>query len=147
MWDALFPLFLHMLYFSMDWVRLELLPEPWIHAHLFGLIFQGGFYAVFVCGIRNFRVWYGPLPLLICQTYSILAKMTITFTMLIVVFMTFAKFMFICVWKSMRQMNEKLLARIALLQALLLSTLYSVSKLQKQVSVIRNKDTKIISWL
>ena len=67
--------------------------------------------------------------------------------MLIVVFMTFAKFMFICVWKSMRQMNEKLLARIALLQALLLSTLYSVSKLQKQVSVIRNKDTKIISWL
>ena len=96
--------------------------------------FQAAFYALFVCGIRNLRVWCGPLPVALCQIHSLLSKMTITFSMLIVVIMTLAKFMFICVWKSMRQMNENLLARIALFQAFLLSILYSVSKSQVQVS-------------
>ena len=98
------------------------------------IFFQAAFYALFVCGIRNLRVWCGPLPVALCQIHSLLSKMTITFSMLIVVIMTLAKFMFICVWKSMRQMNENLLARIALFQAFLLSILYSVSKSQVQVS-------------
>jgi hypothetical protein len=44
--------------------------------------------------------------------------------------------MFICVWKSMRTMNDDLMVRIAVNQALLLSSIIGLLKIQAQVSVV-----------
>ena len=47
--------------------------------------------------------------------------MVLWFAVVIIVMVTITKFMFICVWKSMRTMNDDLMVRIAVNQALLSS--------------------------
>ena len=58
---------------------------------------------------------------------------------------TITKFMFICVWKSMRTMNDDLMVRIAVNQALLFSSIIGLLKIQAQVSLnneaIKSNDT------
>ena len=50
-----------------------------------------------------------------------LTSMVLWFGVIIIVMVTITKFMFICVWKSMRTMNDDLMVRIAINQALLSS--------------------------
>ena len=57
----------------------------------------------------------------LCQTQMALTKMVLWFGVVIIVMVTITKFMFICVWKSMRTMNDDLMVRIAINQALLSS--------------------------
>ena len=74
---------------------------------------QAAFYGIVVCGVRNIRVWLGPLPTAVCQTHSLFTKMTLTFCVLVVVMITWTRFMFICVWKGMRELNDDLIVKIA----------------------------------
>ena len=64
---------------------------------------------------------FGPLPLILCKTQMALTSMVLWFGMVIIVMVTITRFMFICVWKSMRTMNDDLIVRIAVNQALLSS--------------------------
>ena len=75
-------------------------------------------YIIIVCGIRNLRVIMGPLPLFICHLQVMVAKVLAWIGSFIVFAITFSKFMFICVWKSLRQMNDDLIATACLIQAL-----------------------------
>ena len=96
---------------------------------------QGAFYGIFICGIRNLRVFFGPLPVFLCQSQVGLTKMVLWFGVVIIVMVTMIKFMFICVWKSMRTMNDDLMVRIAVRQALLSSIVIgSLVKFRAQVS-------------
>ena len=51
--------------------------------------------------------------------------MVLWFGVVIIVMVTITRFMFICVWKSMRTMNDDLIVRIAVNQALLSSIVYT----------------------
>jgi hypothetical protein len=53
--------------------------------------------------------------------------MVLWYAVLIILMITLTKFMFICVWKSMPTMNDDLLARIALFEAVFFSALFSLS--------------------
>ena len=70
----------------------------------------------------------------LCQTQMALTKMVLWFGVVIIVMVTITKFMFICVWKSMRTMNDDLMTRIAVNQALLFSCIIGLLKIQAQVS-------------
>ena len=71
----------------------------------------------------------------VCQTQMALTKMILWFSVVIIVMVTITKFMFICVWKSMRAMNDDLMVRIAVNQALLSSIVIgSLVKFRAQVS-------------
>ena len=109
--------------------------------------FQGAFYGIVICGFKNLRVFAGPLPMAVCRTQLYLTAVTLWSIITIIGFVAFAKFMYICVWKSIRELNEKLLSRIALLIALLVGFLiglpvviYNVDNLQACISIYILKD-------
>ena len=66
----------------------------------------------------------------------VLQRTIFWFGIFIIVMVTMTKFMFICVWKSMRTMNDDLMVRIAVNQALLLSSIIGLLKIQAQVSSV-----------
>ena len=66
----------------------------------------------------------------------VLQRTILWFGIFIIVMVTITKFMFICVWKSMRTMNDGLLIRIAVNQALLFSSIIGLLKIQAQVSTL-----------
>ena len=74
-----------------------------------------------ICVIRHLRVWFGPLPFAICHFESLFNIMAFWYCMLILFMITLTKFMFICVWKRMRQMNDDLITRLAVNWAIFLS--------------------------
>ena len=93
------------------------------------MYFQGVFYVIVLHGLSVLRVCYGPLP--ICNIYLFLNGFSILYAAVTVVMYTFARFMFVCVWKRMRQMDDNLIVRIAMIQAIVMSLLFTaVSWLQ-----------------
>ena len=81
-----------------------------------------------LCGLRVLRVCYGPLPISICNIAGFLNGCAILFAVITVVMYTFTRFMFVCVWKRMRQMDDDLIVRIATIQAIVVSLLFSAAK-------------------
>ena len=77
-----------------------------------------------ISGVRVFRVCYGPLPVFICNISGFLNACALLFAALTVAMSTFTRFMFVCVWKRMRQMDDNLIVRIATIQAIAI-TLFS----------------------
>ena len=76
------------------------------------LIFsQAGIYGVVLCGIRNLRVWFGPLPTWICYLHVQFTQILIfEFVLFMVFYITLTRFLFICIWRCMREMNDDLIA-------------------------------------
>ena len=66
----------------------------------------------------------------------VLQRTILWFGIIIIVTVTITKFMFICVWKSMRTMNDDLMVRIAVNQALLLSCIIGLLEIQAQVNSV-----------
>ena len=85
---------------------------------------------------------FGPLPLIICKTQMALTSTVLWFGVVIIVMVTITKFMFICVWKSMRTMNDDLMVRIAINLAVLSSIVMGLLKFRAQVSSVYNADFK-----
>ena len=95
------------------------------------MYFQGIFYVIVIYGLSVLRVCYGPLPIFLCNIAIFLNKCAILFSVIIVAMHTFARFMFVCIWKRMRQMDDNLIVRIAMIQAIVMSLLFTaVSWLQ-----------------
>ena len=69
-------------------------------------------YGIVTCGIKSIRVWFGPLPFELCFIEIWASNVTIWYGLTILFFVTFMKFLFICVWKRMRDMNDDLMVRI-----------------------------------
>ena len=74
--------------------------------------FQGAVYATIVLGIQNCRVLFGPLPFGVCFFQLWLVSAIVWFTLIVLVLMYFLKFMFVCIWKRMRDMNDDLIVKI-----------------------------------
>ena len=92
----------------------------------FSITSQGALYGIFVCGINCCRVWFGPLPLEICNLQVWVSSVVVWYSFLTLFFISLAKFMYICVWKHMRDMNDDLivtiLVRISISIGILVST-------------------------
>ena len=76
----------------------------------------------------------------LCQTQVALTKMVLWFSIVIIVTVTITKFMFICVWKSMRTINDNLMVRIAINQALHTSIVIGLLKFRPHVSSVFDAD-------
>ena len=95
------------------------------------LYFQGAFYAIVIYGLNVIRVCYGPLPILLCNIAGFLKGCCNLFAAITVVTNTFIRFMFVCIWKRMRQMDDNLIVGIATIQAIVLSLLFTAASLLK----------------
>ena len=74
---------------------------------------QAGIYGVVLCGIRNLRVWFGPLPSWICYLHVQFTQILIfEFVLFMVFYITLTRFLFICIWRRMREMNDDLIVAI-----------------------------------
>ena len=71
-----------------------------------------------------------------------LTSTVLWFGVVIIVMVTITRFMFICVWKSMRTMNDDLMVRIAINLAVLSSIVMGLLKFRAQVSSVYNVDFK-----
>ena len=61
--------------------------------------------------------------------------MSLTFCLFVVVTITILRFFYIVVWRSIREVNDNLLARIVFLESCLLSFFYSITRLETQVYI------------
>ena len=88
------------------------------------MYFQGIFYVIVIYGLSVLRVCYGPLHIFLCNMVVFLVGYAILFLAITVAMYTFTRFMFVCVWKRMRQMDDNFIVRIATIQALAMSLLF-----------------------
>ena len=82
---------------------------------------QGALYGIVVCGIKSLRIWFGPLPFEVCHFQACVSKFVIWYLLLTLFFVSLAKFMYICVWKHMRDMNDDLIVTILVRTSVLIS--------------------------
>ena len=77
-------------------------------------------YGTIVCGLKTLRVLFGSdeAPHGLLSTESLLQSLLIWYSLILILSMVFMKFMYICVWKSIRQMNDELLVRIVIINAI-----------------------------
>ena len=89
-------------------------------------------------GLRVLRVCYGPLPIFLCNITGFLNGCAILFAALIVVMNTLTRFMFVCIWKRIRQMDDNLIVRISTIQAIFMSLFFNAAswlQLQHQLTI------------
>ena len=91
------------------------------------IFFQGILYIIVIYGIVVLRVCYGPLPIFLCNIAVYLSGFAILFVAITVTMYTFTRFMFVCIWKRMRQMDDDLIVRIATIQAIVMSLLFQAA--------------------
>ena len=91
------------------------------------IFFQGILYIIVIYGIVVLRVCYGPLPIFLCNIAVYLSGFAILFVAITVTMYTFTRFMFVCIWKRMKQMDDNLIVRIATIQAVVMSLLFSAA--------------------
>ena len=85
--------------------------------------FQVIFYAIVIFGITVLRVLYGSLPTFLCNIVGFLRKCALLFIGITMTMHTFTRFMFVCIWKRMRQMDDNLIVRIVTIQTIVMSVL------------------------
>ena len=78
-------------------------------------------YGIIEYGITTVRVCFGPLPIEICFLYKKVALAIYWYAIIIIGSICATKFMFICVWKRMRIMNDRLLSRFVILLVIFIS--------------------------
>ena len=89
--------------------------------------FQGVFYAIVIYGLTVLRVCYGPLTVFLCNIAGFLKGCAVLFGAIIIATYTFTRFMFVCIWMRMRQMDDNLIVRIATIQAIFICLLFQVA--------------------
>ena len=92
-------------------------------ATIFLLILKAGVYGIIICGLITLRVLLGNdgVPLVLLNMEFFLMCFILSYGLILITAIAFMKFMYICIWKSMRQMNDDLLAKIVILNAIFLS--------------------------
>ena len=86
-------------------------------------------YGTIVCGLKTLRVLLGSdeVPHGLLSMESLLQSLLIWYSLILILSMVFMKFMYICVWKSMRQMNDNLLALVMFNISLFLSLFFCLT--------------------
>ena len=84
------------------------------------LYLQGAVYGIFVCGLKTLRVLINHDEILFPMIHiqQLVQMATYIYCLLIVFLIMLNKFMFICVWKRMRQMDDDLIVAISIVWAI-----------------------------
>ena len=80
-----------------------------------------------IYGLTVLRACYGPLPIFLCNILGYLNGFALLFVAITVVMYTITRFMFVCIWKRMRQMDDDLIVGIATIQAIVLSLFFTAA--------------------
>ena len=81
-------------------------------------------------GIDLLRVWLGPLPHWICFVNLLLFKGTVGIGLpFLLFFLFFFKYLFICKWKRMRQVEDDLIFRLIMIPTFVLGFLLQLTKM------------------
>ena len=91
-----------------------------------------------IYGLTVLRVAYGPLPIFVCTMFGFFKGYALLFSAITIAMYTFTRFMFVCVWKRMRQMDDNLIVRIATIQAVFMCLLIQAAtwlQLQRQATI------------
>ena len=80
-----------------------------------------------IYGLTVLRACYGPLPIFLCNVFGFLNGFALLFVAITVVMYTITRFMFVCIWKRMRQMDDNLIVRIATIQAIVMSLFFQAA--------------------
>ena len=102
------------------------------------MYFQGVFYAIVIYGLTVLRVCYGQFPVFLCNIAGFLKGCAVLFGAIIIATYTLTRFMFVCIWKRMRQMDDNLIVRIATIQAIFMTLLihaFTWFQLQRQPTI------------
>ena len=109
------------------------------------MYFQGVFYAIVIYGLTVLRVCYGQFPVFLCNIAGFLKGCAVLFGAIIIATYTLTRFMFVCIWKRMRQMDDNLIVRIATIQAIFMCLLFQAAtwlQLQRvQTMPVRSYDS------
>ena len=92
-----------------------------------------------IYGLNVLRVCYGPLPFFLCNIAGFLKGCCNLFAALSVVMNTFIRFMFVCIWKQMRQMDDNLISAISTIQAIFMSLIFTAAtwlQLRRQPTIL-----------
>ena len=91
-----------------------------------------------IYGLTVLRVCYGSLPVFLCNIAGFLKGCAVMFGVIIIATYTFTRFMFVCIWKRMRLMDDNLIVTIATTQAIFMSLLINAAtwlQLQRQPTI------------
>ena len=113
--------------------------SSFIYIFIISLYFKGVFYAIVIYGVTVLRVCYGPLPIFLCNIVGFLKVCCNLFGAITIAIYTLTRFMFVCIWKRMRQMNDNLIVGIATIQAIFMSLLFQAAswfQLQHQPTIL-----------
>jgi hypothetical protein len=102
------------------------------------MYFQGVFYAIVIYGLNVLRVCFGSLPIFLCNIAGFLKGCAIAFGALTIAMYTLTRFMFVVIWKRMRQMDDNLIVRIATIQTIIMTLLiqaFAWFQLQRQPTI------------
>ena len=84
------------------------------------LYFQGATFQCITGGIEFLRVWIGPLPTPICFVYLTTKGGIATAFVFLMLGVFVMKYLFICKWKRVRQLEDDFIATITLMTAVLI---------------------------
>ena len=96
------------------------------------------FYAWVICGITVLRVSYGPLNTFLCDIVGFLNIFALMYIAMTMATHTFTRFMLVCIWKRMRQMDDNLIVGITTVQAIFMCLLIQAAtwlQLQRQATI------------
>ena len=71
-------------------------------------------YCTIIVGFDALRMWVGPCPYYVCRFMVTVKMLFINMLIFILLSIVISKFMFICIWKKMRNMNDQLVTRIVI---------------------------------
>ena len=91
------------------------------------IFFQMIFYAIVVYGLNVLRVCFGFFPLFLCNIAGFLRGCVFLCGAIAMAMYTFTRFMFVCIWKRMRQMDDNLIVGIATIQAFFMALLINAA--------------------
>ena len=90
-------------------------------------------------GLNVLRVCFGSLPIFLCNIAGFLKGCAISFGALTIAMYTLTRFMFVVIWKRMRQMDDNLIVAISTIQAIFMSLIFTAAtwlQLQRQPTIL-----------
>ena len=112
--------------------------------------FQCGIYGIVICGLNSSLVWsgYSQIPFSIFVLRKLIVRIIVWCLLLSQFLICLAKFLFICVWKHMKQMNDDLITCICIVWVTFISIWISIGSLYDEGidRDIRHNMENTITW-
>ena len=111
---------------------------------------QCSIYGIVICGLNSSLVWFGytQIPFSIFVLRKLIVRIIVWYLLLLQFLICLAKFLFICVWKHMKQMNDDLITQICIVWVTFISIWISIGSLYDEGidRDIRHNMENMITW-